>query len=78
MGEILIQLQIGRLQLNYINPLLYPVSVSGFPIPEHGVLGILIGDLNSKSALLLLTPCNARKRYTGDYWLFFSEKLEGE
>ena len=44
-NEILIQLQIYRLQVNYVNPILYPVSVSGCPSPGRGLLCILIGDL---------------------------------
>ena len=67
------QLLIGRLQVNYVNKLLYPLSVRDFTIPERGVLGILIGDLAPKSALLLLTLLSARKRYTEDYWLFYTE-----
>ena len=53
--EIVILLQFDRCQVNYINTLLYPGSVSVQPIHEHDVLGTLIEDLTSKSALL---SCN--------------------
>ena len=42
-------------------PLLYPVSVSDFTIHLHVLLCILIGDITSKSALLLFTLLSARK-----------------
>ena len=41
-----------RLQVNYINPLLYTVSVSDCTSPGLGILYILIGELTSKSAML--------------------------
>ena len=44
-GEIEINKSVNhRLQVNYVNPLLYPFGVSDFPIPVRGVLCILIGD----------------------------------
>ena len=52
-----------HLQVNYINPLLYPVSVRGCPSPVRGILCILIGDLTPKSALLLFTLLSASKPY---------------
>ena len=58
--------------------LLYPVSVSDFPCPGRGVLSISIGDITYKSAILFLTLLSARKQFTEDYWLFYSENLEGE
>ena len=63
MEEILIQLQSGWLQVNYVNPLLYPVIVSDYPRSERGILCILIGDLTLKIASLLLTTLSARKQY---------------
>ena len=47
--------------MNYVNPLLYPVSERNFPGPEHGVIGILIDYLTSKSALLSFTLISDRK-----------------
>ena len=44
-----------RLRINYVNPLLYPVSAIDCPSPERGVLGIIIGDLTSKIYMLLFT-----------------------
>ena len=35
-------------------------------------------NLISKSALLLIILLRASKQYTDDYWLFFSEYLEGK
>ena len=50
-----------RLEANYVNTLLYPLSVSDCPIPGCGALFILIGKLTSKSALLLFTLLIASK-----------------
>ena len=52
---------INQLQENYVNPLLYPVSVINFTCPGRVVIYILIGELTSKSALLLLTLLSVRK-----------------
>ena len=41
---------IRLIQLIVSNKLLYPVSVSDWTGPEHGVFWILIDDLNSRSA----------------------------
>ena len=61
-GEININTAVNhRLRLNYVNPPLYPVSVRNCPGPERGILCIFIGDLNSKSSLLLFTLLSARK-----------------
>ena len=49
-----------------------------FPSPKSGVFCILIGDLNLKSALVLFTLLNARKRYTEDYWLVYIPNQVGE
>ena len=49
------QTQIACIQVNYGNKLPYPVSVGGFPIPERGILFILIVDRISKSALVLFS-----------------------
>ena len=49
----------GKLQ----NIILYPVSVSNYPSPEHGVLCILIGNITSKSFLLVLTLLSSSKPY---------------
>ena len=38
-----------RIQVNYVNSLLYPFSVSACPSPVGGVLCILIYDLTSKT-----------------------------
>ena len=43
------------LQVNYVNTILYPVSVRNCPRPGLGVLCILIGDFTSKITLLLFT-----------------------
>ena len=51
------------LQINYVNPVLYPVSVSTCPSSGHGVLCICIGDLISKMGLILFTPLSASKAY---------------
>ena len=40
-----------KIQVKYVNTLLYPVSVRDCPSPEHGLLGVSIGELNSKTAL---------------------------
>ena len=50
-GKILIQLLTNRLQVNYVNALMYPVIVRDFASPKNGIIGISIGDLTSKSAL---------------------------
>ena len=50
-----------RIQVNYVNTLLYPVSVSNWPRPGLGVLCILICDLTSESALLLFTLLSVSK-----------------
>ena len=47
--------------MNYVNPILYPVSVIDWPSPGHSVLDILVGELTSKSALLLFNLLSARK-----------------
>ena len=52
-----------QLQVNYVNTLLYPVSVRYFPSPRCGVLCIFIGDLTLKSALLLCTLLSTRKNH---------------
>ena len=49
------------LQVNSVNPLLYPVSVSNCPSPERGALCIFIGELTLKNALLLFTLLSASK-----------------
>ena len=46
--NILIQLKIDQLEVNYVNTILYPVSGSNCRIPERDVLCISIGDLTSK------------------------------
>ena len=51
------------LKINYVNPLLYTVSVSGAASPGYGVLCIFIGDLTIKNALLLFSIIGARKPY---------------
>ena len=51
----------GQIQVNYVNPILYSVSVSNCPSPECGVLCILIGNLTVKSALLLFNILSASK-----------------
>ena len=38
----------------------------------------MIGDLTSKSALVLLNLLSAHKLCTEDYWFFYSENWEGE
>ena len=48
-----------QIQVNCVNPLMYPVSVSDCTIPECGTLCILISDLTLKSALLLFTLLRA-------------------
>ena len=50
-----------RLQVNYINQLLYPVSVSDCPRPWRVVLCILIGEIPFKRALLIWTLLSASK-----------------
>ena len=52
------QLYIDQLQVNYVNPLLYPVNVIDFPSLGRDVLSIFIDD---HSALSLLTLSSARK-----------------
>ena len=64
-------LLIDRLQVNYVNPLLYPVSVSDFPSPERGAIGTLIGDLTSKSALLLFTILSASLNIENQHTISF-------
>ena len=54
---------IDRLQVNYGNPLLYPVSVSDCTSPERVVFCISIVDLISKSAVVLFTLLCARKNH---------------
>ena len=63
--------------MNYVNPLLYPVNVRNFPRFGCGILYIFLGDLTSKSALLLLALLSASKKYTGCY-LLCSTKQEVE
>ena len=60
-SKMLIQLYIYWLWVNYINLLLYSVSLRDFPSPEPGVFGISVGDLTSRSALLSLTLLSACK-----------------
>ena len=48
--------------MNYVHTLLYPVSVSNFTIPESGVHGNLIEDINLFSAHLLFTLLPACKQ----------------
>ena len=62
-SQILNQVQIYRLQVDYRNQLLYSVSVINCPSSEHGVLCILIVDIVSKSALVLFTLLSARNNH---------------
>ena len=48
--------------LGYVNPLLYPGSMSVWPIPECGVLVTSIEDVTSKIPLLSLTLIRACER----------------
>ena len=59
MIDILIQLLIEWLQVNFINLLLYPFSVSDYTSPNYVILGILLGDLTSEISLLLLNLLSA-------------------
>ena len=52
---ILNQTEIDRLQVNYGNPLLYPVIVSNLPSPGRGIFCISIVDLISKITLVLFS-----------------------
>ena len=61
-GELDINTVLNYLiQVKYVNPLMYRVSVSNFPSPEYGVLSILIGDLTLKISLLFFTLLSASK-----------------
>ena len=62
-SKILNQMSIDRLQVNYGNPLLYPVNVINFPSPKRGVLCILIVDLIKKIALVLFNLLSASKNH---------------
>ena len=59
--DISIQLLIDQIQVKCVNTLLYPVSLRNLPIPKRNELGIYIGELASKIALLLLTLLISRK-----------------
>ena len=61
-SKIRILFQSDRFQMNYTNPLLYPVIMSVRPSPEHGILGTSIEGLTLKSALLLFTQIRAREK----------------
>ena len=50
-----------QLQVIYVNPLLYSVSVSNFPSSGRGVLWNFNSDLTLKSALLLFTLVSSSK-----------------
>ena len=55
-GEVDLDSDVNHLaQLNYGNPLLYPVIVSDFPRPERGILCISIVDIISKRTLVLFS-----------------------
>ena len=66
-------MKIDWFQLNYFNTLLYPVSVNDCPSNECVILGILFGDLTSKSALLLLTLLSARERLKSTYFFILHQ-----
>ena len=49
--------------------------MSDLTSPEHGVLGILIGDLISKSALFIVNPIKCSKTMQGGLLVFLQWKL---
>ena len=61
MIEILEQLLIDRLQVNYINLLLNPVIVSDCTSPICVIIFIFIGDITLEIPLLFLTLLSARE-----------------
>ena len=53
---ILIQLLVHQLKVNYVNQVMYPVSVSDCPTIKCGLLGTLIDDLTSGMCPFIIYP----------------------
>ena len=60
--KIRILFLINRYQVNYANPLLYPVSMNNCLGPKRGFLVISVEDLALKTAILFFKPLCARKQ----------------